>query len=216
MDGSVATVSFCFSCLYCLLFEVLYLLQLFIYLFIYLFFISVNVYFSFVSNSLAYLTIPQNNGKMKINWDKKNLLEHICVYFLFIIFPWSLIWIHTCLISKQHPLMMMMMMIIVIIVILLIVLLLLLLLLLLLKLLSSSSFFCVIECFLTGVQPFVFLGKPFIRSRPSNRPAVLLLLSFLYFFICPLSFNPFSFYIRFLIRSVVVRFDEVLLPIFCL
>ena len=36
MDGSVATVSFCFSCLYCLLFEVLDLLQLFIYLFIFL------------------------------------------------------------------------------------------------------------------------------------------------------------------------------------
>ena len=47
-----------------------------------LIFTSVNFYFSFVSNSLAYITIPQNNGKMKINWDKKNLLEHICVYFL--------------------------------------------------------------------------------------------------------------------------------------
>ena len=47
-----------------------------------LIFTSVNCYFSFVSNSLAYITIPQNNGKMKINCDKKNLLEHICVYFL--------------------------------------------------------------------------------------------------------------------------------------
>ena len=47
-----------------------------------LIFTSGNFYFSFVSNSLAYIIIPQNNGKMKINWDKKNLLEHICVYFL--------------------------------------------------------------------------------------------------------------------------------------
>ena len=51
-------------------------------LIIILIFTSVNFYFSFVSNSLAYITIPQNNGKTKINWDKKNLLEHICVYFL--------------------------------------------------------------------------------------------------------------------------------------
>ena len=62
---------------------------------------------------------------------------------------------------------------------------LLLLLLLLLSVLStSSSFFCVSECFLTGVWlfdiHFVSLGKQFIRSRSSNRPAVLLLL-FIYF-----------------------------------
>ena len=44
-------------------------------------FISVNFYFPFVSNSLAYITIPQNNGKMKINCDK-NLVQHICVFFL--------------------------------------------------------------------------------------------------------------------------------------
>ena len=31
------------------------------------FFISVNFWFSFVLNSLAYLTIPRNNGKIKIN-----------------------------------------------------------------------------------------------------------------------------------------------------
>ena len=89
---------------------------------------------------------------------------------------------------------------------------LLLLLLLLLSLLpSSSSFFCVSECFLTGVWlfdiHFVSLGKPFICSRPSNGSAVLLL-SLFYFFIylfCQLSLNPFSFFIRFLLRSVAVR-----------
>ena len=31
------------------------------------FVISVNCYFSFVSNPLAYITIPKSNGKMKIN-----------------------------------------------------------------------------------------------------------------------------------------------------
>ena len=36
-----------------------------------LFFISVNFCFSFVLNSLAYITIPKNNGKIKINWNKK-------------------------------------------------------------------------------------------------------------------------------------------------
>ena len=40
-----------------------YMLQL-------IFFISVNFCFSFVLNSLAYITIPKNNGKMKINWKK--------------------------------------------------------------------------------------------------------------------------------------------------
>ena len=33
------------------------------------FFISVNLYFSFVLNSLAYIAIPKNNGKIKINGD---------------------------------------------------------------------------------------------------------------------------------------------------
>ena len=113
----------------------------------------------------------------------------------FIILSWSLIWIHPCLICIQHPLMMMMMtmviktiIIIVIMIILLVIQLLLSLLLLLFLLLSllstSSSFFCVSECFLTGVWlfdiHFVSLGKQFIRSRSSNRPAVLLLL-FIYF-----------------------------------
>ena len=32
-----------------------------------LIFISVNFYFSIVSNSLAYITIPKNNRKIKIN-----------------------------------------------------------------------------------------------------------------------------------------------------
>ena len=36
-----------------------------------LIFISVNFYISFVSNSLAFIIIPKNNGKIKINWDKK-------------------------------------------------------------------------------------------------------------------------------------------------
>ena len=31
----------------------------------------VNFCFSFVWNSSAYITIPQNNRKIKINWDKK-------------------------------------------------------------------------------------------------------------------------------------------------
>ena len=109
--------------------------------------------------------------------------------------------------------MMMIMMIIIIIVIIIILLVVQLLLLLLLSLLLlsllplSSSFFCVSKCFLAGVWlfdiHFVSLGKPFFRSRPSNRPAVLLL-SFIYLF-CQLSLNPFSFFIRFLLRSVAVR-----------
>ena len=42
----------------------LYMLQL-------IFFISVNFCFSSVLNSLAYITTPKNNGKIKINWNKK-------------------------------------------------------------------------------------------------------------------------------------------------
>ena len=38
------------------------------------FFISVNFCFSFVSNSLAYITIPKDNAKIKINWYKKKLI----------------------------------------------------------------------------------------------------------------------------------------------
>ena len=45
-----------------------------------IFFISVNFCFSFVLNSLAYITMPKNNGKMKIT-EKINynqfLLQHI-------------------------------------------------------------------------------------------------------------------------------------------
>ena len=37
-----------------------------------LIFISVNFGFSFVLNSLTYITIPKANGKIKINWNKKN------------------------------------------------------------------------------------------------------------------------------------------------
>ena len=51
----------------------MYMLQL-------IFFISVNFCFSFVLNSLAYITIPKNNGKVKIT-EKINynqfLLQHI-------------------------------------------------------------------------------------------------------------------------------------------
>ena len=51
----------------------MYMLQL-------IFFISVNFCFSFVLNSLAYITMPKNNGKMKIT-EKINynqfLLQHI-------------------------------------------------------------------------------------------------------------------------------------------
>ena len=36
------------------------------------FVILLNFCFSYVLNSLAYITIPQNHGKIKINWDKKN------------------------------------------------------------------------------------------------------------------------------------------------
>ena len=38
---------------------------------LWLIFISVNFCFSFVLNCLAYITIPKNNGKIKINWNKK-------------------------------------------------------------------------------------------------------------------------------------------------
>ena len=55
-----------------MLFEVLLLLQL-------IFVISVNFYFLFVTNSLAYITIPQNNGKMKINWEKKFTTTYVCL-----------------------------------------------------------------------------------------------------------------------------------------
>ena len=40
----------------------MYMLQL-------IFFISVNFCFSFFKNLLAYITIPKNNGKMKINYN---------------------------------------------------------------------------------------------------------------------------------------------------
>ena len=35
------------------------------------FLFSVKFCFSFVLNSLAYITIPKNNGKIKIHWNKK-------------------------------------------------------------------------------------------------------------------------------------------------
>ena len=146
----------------------------------------------------------------------------------FIIFPWSLIWIHPCLIWIQHSLMIMMMMMMIVIIIILLIVQLLLLLLLLLS--SSSSFFCVIECFVVVVvvvfnrclavwYPFCFSGQAvysFTAIKPSSRSSSSFVYLFIYlFFFCHLSFNPFSFYIRFLIRSVAVRFDEVSLPIIC-
>ena len=117
------------------------------------------------------------------------------------------IFIHPCLIWIQHPLMMMMMIMMIIIVIVIIIILLVV---QLLSLSTSSSFFCVSEYFLTGVWlfniHFVSLGKPFIRSRPSNRPAVLLL-SFIYLFVYFVNFHSILslFFIRFLLRSVAVR-----------
>ena len=35
------------------------------------FFVSGNFYFSFVSTSLAYISIPKNKRETKITWDKK-------------------------------------------------------------------------------------------------------------------------------------------------
>ena len=71
---------------------------------------------------------------------------------------------------------------------------------------SSSSFFCVSECFfnrcLAVWYPFCFSGQavyPFTAIKPSSRSS-----SFFYLF-CQLSLNPFSFFIRFLLRSVAVR-----------
>ena len=54
------------------------------------FFISVSFCFSFVVNSLAYITIPKNNGKIKINWNKE--LTTTCAYTtqLSLLCSWSL------------------------------------------------------------------------------------------------------------------------------
>ena len=43
--------------------------------------VAVNFCFSFVLNSLAYIAIPKNNGKIKINWNKK-----LATTFPFIVF----------------------------------------------------------------------------------------------------------------------------------
>ena len=40
-------------------------------------FYSVNFCFPFVSNSLAYIIIPQNNGKIKKNWNNKLTTTYI-------------------------------------------------------------------------------------------------------------------------------------------
>ena len=170
-----------------------------------------------------FISIHSHTPKQWKKWKLtkiKNLRQHICVFFL-LYNPPLILHLNTSLLNlntasfddddddDNH----MIIIIIVMIIILLVVQLLSLLLLLLLSLLpSSSSFFCVSECFLTGVWLFLFffyiqfvsLGKPFTRSRPSNRQAVLLLLSFIFLF-CQLSLNPFSFFIRFLLRSVAVR-----------
>ena len=39
--------------------------------------LSVNCCFCFVSNLLAYVTIPQNNGKINIDWDKKKSTTYV-------------------------------------------------------------------------------------------------------------------------------------------
>ena len=33
-------------------------------------YVAVNFWFTFVLSSLAYITIPRNNGQIKINWNK--------------------------------------------------------------------------------------------------------------------------------------------------
>ena len=129
----------------------------------------------------------------------KNLLQHICVYLL-LYNPPLILNLNTASFdddvqlddNDDHYIIVIIIILLVVqlllslLLLLLLLFLLLLLLLLLLSLLpSSSSFFCVSECFLTGVwlfdiRHFVSLGKPFIRSRPSNRSAVLLL-SFIFF-----------------------------------
>ena len=160
-----------------------------------------------------FISIHSHTPKQWKKWKLtkiKNLRQHICVFFL-LYNPPLILHLNTSLLNlntasfddddddDNH----MIIIIIVMIIILLVVQLLSLLLLLLLSLLpSSSSFFCVSECFLTGVWlfdiHFVSLGKPFIRSRPSNRRAVVLL-SFIYLFILSsftqsfLFFYPFSF-----------------------
>ena len=105
-------------------------------------------------------------------------------------------------------------MIIILLVVQLLSLLLLLLLLLLSLLPSSSSFFCVSECFLTGVwlfffffflyiYPICFSGQavyPLTAIKPSSRSS-----SFFYFFILSTFTQSFLFFIRFLLRSVAVR-----------
>ena len=56
-----------------------YMLQL-------IFFISVNFYFSSVSNSLPYITIPKNNRKLKIDRDKKLTTTSIYIYYVKVLF----------------------------------------------------------------------------------------------------------------------------------
>ena len=47
--------------------------------------VAVNFCFSFVLNSLAFITIPKNNGKIKITWNKK-LTTKSLFYIVFISF----------------------------------------------------------------------------------------------------------------------------------
>ena len=42
-----------------------------VYVAVYNFLFQLISIFFFVSNSLAYIIVPKNNGKEKINWDKK-------------------------------------------------------------------------------------------------------------------------------------------------
>ena len=167
-----------------------------------------------------FISIHSHTPKQWKKWKLtkiKNLRQHICVFFL-LYNPPLILHLNTSLLNlntasfddddddDNH----MIIIIIVMIIILLVVQLLSLLLLLLLSLLpSSSSFFCVSECFLTGVWlfdiHFVSLGKPFICSRPSNGSAVLLSLFYLFIYFVNFHSILFLFFIRFFLRSVGVR-----------
>ena len=163
-------------------------------------FISVYFYFSFVSNSLAYITIPQNNGKMKINRDK-NLLQHICVFFLLyntlliLNLNTSLLNLNTASFDDDnddhyyycyhHHFL----------VVQLLSLLLLLLLLLLSLLSSSSSLFCVSECFLTLISIlFLWASRLSVHGHQTIQPIFFFLL-FIYLFILSTFTQSFLFFL---------------------
>ena len=61
--------------------------------------VAVNFCCPFVLNSLAYITIPKNHGKMKINWNKKLTTTYTCIawtsiyLFCFAVFPQDIKWL---------------------------------------------------------------------------------------------------------------------------